>query len=141
MKDSNEIEFTDLEQWRAAAKAAHPAAENVFEDVLHEAFVAGGDVVADWNGDDGYGWVVASLETAADMKEVELVYFEITEYNVFSHKRGATHLMAANGDLLHAKVATAAAKHIDADTVLLKPLLERPSGIIVVLTDEQVEAA
>ena len=74
------------------------------------------------------------------MKATELVYFKVTEYNVFSRKRGATHLMAVNGALLYAKVATAAAKHIDADTVLLEVLSERPSGIVVVLTDEQVEA-
>ena len=151
---NDEVQLTDYEEWLAAAKAAHPAARHNkqgqpgwvhgYGEANDEEFVTGpdmqADVVAVWCADDGFGWVAVTPETAASMKAVELVYFKVTEYNVFSRKRGATHLMAANGDLLHAKVATAAAKHIDADTVLLEVLSGRPSGIIVVLTDEQVEA-
>ena len=154
MNMQDEVQFEDYEQWLAAARAAQPTArhnkrglpgwEQGYGSPEDEEFVTGpdmqADVVAVWCADDGFGWVATNPETAADMKATELVYFKVTEYNVFSRKRGATHLMAANGALLHAKVATAAAKHIDADTVLLEVLSERPSGIVVVLTDEQVEA-
>ena len=154
MQVQDEVQFQDYEAWLAAARAAQPTARHNkrglpgwvqgYGSPEDEEFVTGpdmqADVVAVWCADDGFGWVAVTPETAASMKAVELLYFKVTEYNVFSRKRGATHLMAANGALLHAKVATAAAKHIDADTVLLEVLSERPSGIIVVLTDEQVEA-
>ena len=156
MQLHDETNHTDYEEWLAAAKAAHPAARHNkqgqpgwvhgYGDAADEEFVTGpdmqADVVAVWVADAGFGWVAVVPETAADMKASDgLVYFKVTEYNVFSRKRGADHLMAANGELLHAKVARAAALHIDADTVLLEVLSERPSGIVVVLTDEQVEAA
>ena len=155
MQVQDEAEFQDYEAWLAAAKAAHPAARHNkqglpgwvrgYGEAHDEEFVTGpdmqADVVAVWCTDDGFGWVAVQPQTAADMKATELVYFKVTEYNVFSRKRGATHLMAANGALLYAKVARAAALHIDADTVLLEVLSERPKGIVVVLSDEEVEAA
>lgn len=156
MQINDELNFSDYEEWLAAAKAAHPAARHNkqgqpgwvhgYGSAEDEEFVTGpdmqADVVAVWCADDCFGWVAVQPETAASMKASdELVYFEVVEYNVFSRKRGAAHLMAANGALLYAQVARAAALHIDADTVLLTPLSERPKGIVVVLTDAQVEAA
>ena len=154
MQVQDEFQFQDYEAWLAAARAAHPTARHNKLDLTgwvcgdyDEEFVIGSamqtDVVATWCADDGFGWVAMNPETAARMKAEpaeSLVYFKVTEYNVFSRKRGATHLMAANGALLHAKVARAAALHIDADTVLLEVLSERPNGIVVVLSDEEVEA-
>ncbi len=154
---NDEVQLNDYEEWLAAAKAAHPAARHNkqgepgwvrgYGSPEDEEFVTGpdmqADVVAVWCADVGFGWVAVTPETAARMKAEpaeSLVYFKVTEYNVFSRKRGATHLMAANGALLHAKVAQAAALHIDADTVLLEVLSERPNGIVVVLSDEEVEA-
>lgn len=158
MQVQDEVQFQDYEAWLAAARAAQPAARHNkrglpgwvqgYGSPEDEEFVTGpdmqADVVAVWCADDGFGWVAVNPETAARMKAEpaeSLVYFKVTEYNVFSRKRGATHLMAANGALLHAKVARAAALHIDADTVLLEVLSECPSGIAVVLSDEEVEAA
>lgn len=149
-----EKEFNDYEDWLAAAKAAHPAARHNkqglpgwvhgYGEANDEEFVTGpdmqADVVAVWVADDGFGWVLVVPTTAADMKADELVYFDVVAYNVFTRKRGDTvHHMAASGRLLQDQVGRAAALHLDADTVLLTPLQERPAGFVVVLTDEQVE--
>ena len=158
MQVQDEAEFQDYEAWVAAASAAHPTARHNkrglpgwmqgYGSPEDEEFVTGpdmqADVVAVWCADAGFGWVAVNPETAARMKAEpaeSLVYFKVTEYNVFSRKRGATHLMAANGALLYAKVAQAAALHIGADTVLFEMLSERPNGIVVALSDEEVEAA
>ena len=152
---NGEIEFNDYEEWLAAAKAAHPTARHNkqglpgwvhgYGEANDEEFLNGPDMQADlvavWCTDDGFGWVAVTPENAASMKAVELVYFKVTEYNVFNRKRGATHLMAANGSLPLEKVGAAAAKHIGSYRVLMELLSERPSGIVVVLTDEQVGAA
>ena len=149
-----EKEFNDYEDWLAAAKAAHPAARHNkqglpgwvhgYGEANDEEFVTGpdmqADVVAVWCADNGFGWVLEAPATAADMKSSELVYFSVVAYNVFTRKRGdMVHHMAASGHLPQHLFGRAAARHLGADTVLLTPLLERPAGFVVVLSDEQVE--